>query len=243
MKKAIIIIIIVLFVDQFSKIYMKTHFELGEEFKVLGLDWFRIHFLENYGMAWGTEFGGENGKLFLTSFRLIAIVGIGYWLHSALKLQGHKVLIIAIALIFAGAFGNIIDSVLYGVLFNDSHGQLATFLPESGGYSTLFHGKVVDLFYFPIIENAELPSWIPAINFNWPDWLPFLGGKNFSLFVDRHFTFFQYVFNVADAAITTGVGLLLLFNKKAFPKKEQKEEHKDHIVPPVVVHHYEKSKD
>ncbi|HBS11114.1 MAG TPA: hypothetical protein DEO36_01025, partial [Flavobacteriaceae bacterium] len=102
--------------------------------------------------------------------------------------------------------------------------------------------KVVDLFYLPILENAEIPSWIPAINFNWPDWLPFLGGKNFSLFADRHFTFFQYVFNVADAAITTGVSLLLIFNKKVFPKKEKEEEEKDHIVPPVVVQHYEKPK-
>ncbi len=242
MKKSILIIVIILFLDQFSKIYLKTHFVLGEEVKVMGLDWFRIHFLENYGMAWGTEFGGENGKLFLTFFRLIAIVGIGYWLHSAIKLNGHKILIVAIAFIFAGALGNIIDSVFYGAFFSDSHGQLATFLPENGGYSSYFHGKVVDLFYFPILENAELPSWIPAINFNWPDWLPFLGGKNFSLFTDRHFTFFQYVFNVADAAITAGVSLLLIFNKKVFPKKETNQEEKDHIVPPVVVQHYEKPK-
>jgi len=242
MKKAVLIIIIILILDQFSKVWMKTHFVLGEEIKVLGLDWFRIHFLENYGMAWGTEFGGKNGKLFLTSFRLIAIVGIGYWLHSALKANSPKVLITAIALIFAGALGNIIDSVFYGVLFSDSLGKLATFMPEQGGYSTLFHGKVVDLFYFPLIDNAELPSWIPEINFNWPDWIPFIGGKNFSLFVDRHFTFFQYVFNVADAAITTGVGLLLVFNKKAFPKKEKEEEPSDFIEPPVVVTHYEKPK-
>lgn len=240
MKKAIFIIIILFFIDQFSKIWLKTHFVLGEEVKVFGLDWFRIHFLENYGMAWGTEFGGKNGKLFLTFFRLIAIVGIGYWLHTAVKSKAHKILVIAIAFIFAGALGNIFDSVFYGVFFSDSNGHIATFLPEGGGYSTLFHGKVVDLFYFPIIENAELPSWIPAINFNWPDWIPFIGDKNFSLFVDRHFTFFQYVFNVADAAITTGVCLLLIFNKKVFPKKE--EEPTDHIVPPVVVQHYEKPK-
>ena len=241
MKKAILIIVIVLLLDQFSKIWMKTHFALGEEFKVLGLDWFRIHFLENNGMAWGTEFGGKNGKLFLTSFRLIAILGIGYWLYNAVIKESPKVLITAIALIFAGALGNIFDSVLYGVLFSDSHNQIATFLPEGGGYSSVLHGKVVDLFYFPFIENAELPSWIPEINFNWPDWLPFIGGNNFSLFVDRHFTFFQYVFNVADAAITTGVGLLLVFNKKAFPK-EKEEEPSDYIVPPVVVKHYQKPK-
>ena len=241
MKKAIIIITIIIILDQFSKIWMKTHFVLGEEFKVLGLDWFRIHFLENYGMAWGTEFGGKNGKLFLTTFRLAAITGIGYWLHNAVKKNSPKILIVAIALIFAGALGNIFDSVFYGVLFSDSSREVATFLPESGGYSSLFHGKVVDLFYFPIIENAELPSWIPEINFNWPDWLPLLGGKNVSLFVDRSFTFFQYVFNVADASITTGVCILLFFNKRAFPKKEPVEP-AENIVPPVVVKHYEKPK-
>lgn len=241
MKKAVLIIIIILVLDQFSKIWMKTHFQLQDEINVLGLDWFRIHFLENYGMAWGTEFGGKNGKLFLTFFRLIAIVGIGYWLHTAVKSKASKILITAIAFIFAGAMGNIFDSVFYGVLFSDSSGQIATFLPEGGGYSSLFHGKVVDLFYFPFIENATLPTWIPEINFNWPDWLPFLGGKNFSMFVNRQFTFFQYIFNVADAAITAGVSLLLIFNKKAFPKKEEQET--DYIVPPVVVQHYQKPKD
>ena len=239
MKKAIFIIVIILFLDQASKIYLKTHFVLGEEFKVFGLDWFRIHFLENNGMAWGTEFGGKSGKLFLTLFRLGAITGIGYWLYNAVKKQAPKILIVAIALIFAGAMGNIFDSVLYGVLFNDSSHQIATFLPAEGGYSSLFHGKVVDLFYFPIIENAELPSWLPEIRFLWPEWIPGLGGKPFSLFVDRHFTFFQYVFNVADASITVGVLVLLLFNKKAFPKKEAIEA-AEGIVPQFVVRHYNK---
>jgi len=239
MKKAVFLIVIVLIIDQLSKIWLKTHFVLGEEIKVLGLDWFRIHFLENNGMAWGTEFGGENGKLFLTSFRLVAIVGIGYWLYDTAIKNSPKVLIIAIALIFAGALGNIFDSVFYGVIFSDSYNQIASFLPEGGGYSSVFHGKVVDLFYFPFIDNAELPSWIPEINFNWPDWLPFIGGNRFSLFTDRYFTFFQYVFNVADAAITTGVSLLLVFNKKAFPKSKEKEP-SDYIVPPVVVKHYQK---
>ncbi|MCK0132440.1 lipoprotein signal peptidase [Flavobacteriaceae bacterium F08102] len=242
MKKAIILIAIILFIDQFSKIWLKTHFQLGEEIRVLGLDWFRIHFLENYGMAWGTEFGGRNGKFFLTMFRLVAITGIGYWLYKSVKNASPKILITAIALIFAGALGNIVDSVFYGVLFGDSHGQVASFLPEGGGYGTLFHGKVVDMFYFPIINNAELPAWIPTISFEWPSWLPFIGGTNFSLFVDRHFTFFQYIFNVADAAITTGVMLLLVFNKKAFPKKDKEEKPKDFIEPPVVVQHYNKPK-
>jgi len=242
MKKAVILIAIILFIDQFSKIWLKTHFELGQEINVLGLDWFRIHFLENYGMAWGTEFGGKNGKFFLTLFRLFAITGIGYWLYKSVKNAAPKILIIAIALIFAGALGNIVDSVFYGVIFGDSEGQVATFLPEEGGYGTLFHGKVVDMFYFPIIQNAELPSWIPAISFEWPSWLPFVGGSNFELFVDRHFTFFQYIFNVADAAITAGVMVLLLFNKRAFPKGEKENESKDFIEPPVVVKHYNKPK-
>ncbi len=240
MKKPIIIIIIILLIDQISKVYMKTHFVLGDEIKVLGLDWFRIHFLENNGMAWGTEFGGKNGKLYLTLFRLVAITGIGYWLWSAVKSNAPKVLIIAIAFIFSGALGNIIDSVFYGILFNDSYSNVAMFLPEEGGYSSLFHGKVVDMLYFPLVDG-QLPSWLPSISFVWPDWLPFVGGDLFTLFVDRHFSFFDPVFNIADMAISTGVGILLVFNKKVFPKKVEEEESLK-IVPPVVVQHYEKPK-
>ena len=219
---------------------MKTHFVLGEEINVLGLDWFRIHFLENNGMAWGTEFGGKNGKLFLTLFRLVAITGIGYWLYSAVKSNASKILVTAIALIFSGAFGNIIDSVFYGVLFSDSYSAIAEFLPANGGYSSLFHGKVVDMLYFPLIDG-QLPSWIPSIHFMWPEWIPIFGGDYFSLFVDRHFSFFDPVFNVADMAISTGVGMLLVFNKKAFPKEEE-EDQTQKIVPPIVVKHYEKPK-
>ena len=133
-------------------------------------------------------------------FRLGAIVGIGYWLWDSVRNNGSRVLIVAISFIFAGALGNIIDSVFYGVIFNDSYGQVATFLPEGGGYGTLFHGKVVDMLYFPLVEGM-LPKWIP-----------FWGGE--------YFSFFDPVFNIADTAISTGVTLLLLFNKKAFPKKE-----------------------
>lgn len=217
MKKAIFIIIVVLLIDQFSKIYIKTHFALSEEIKVLGLDWFRIHFLENNGMAWGKEFGGESGKLFLTLFRLVAIVGIGYWLYGAVKSNAHKILIVAISLIFAGALGNIIDSVFYGIFFSDSYRQVATFLPPEGGYNSLFHGKVVDMLYFPMVDTM-LPDWFPSIGFNFPEWFPIFGGSHFSLFENRHFTFFDPVFNVADSAISFGVGLLITFNKKIFPK-------------------------
>ncbi len=196
-KKASFIIILVLLIDQISKIYIKTHFTLGEEVEVFS--WFKILFVENEGMAWGAKIPGAYGKLFLTLFRLVAIVGIGYWLWSSVKKNMPKVLIVAIALIFAGAFGNIIDSVFYGVIFNDSYRQVATLFPETGGYGTLFHGKVVDMLSFPIWKGYL------------PEWIPFWGGK--------YFTFFDPVFNIADTAISTGVGLLLVFNKKAFPKK------------------------
>ena len=218
-KRAIFIIIIILLIDQVSKIYIKTHFVLGEEIKVLGLDWFRIHFLENNGMAWGKEFGGKSGKLFLTLFRLVAIAGIGYWLYDAVKNNAHRILITAIALIFAGALGNIIDSVFYGILFSDSYRQVAAFLPPEGGYNSLFHGKVVDMLYFPMVDTM-LPDWVPSINFVFPSWLPLVGGDDFSLFENRNLTFFDPVFNVADTAISTGVGLLIVFNKTIFPKKK-----------------------
>ncbi len=198
LKKATFIIILILLIDQISKIYIKTHFNLGEEIKVF--DWFRILFVENEGMAWGAKIPGEYGKLLLTLFRLGAIVGIGYWLWDSVRNNGSRVLIVAISFIFAGALGNIIDSVFYGVIFEDSYGQVAAFLPEGGGYGTLFHGKVVDMLYFPLVEGM-LPKWVP-----------FWGGE--------YFSFFDPVFNIADTAISTGVTLLLLFNKKAFPKKE-----------------------
>ncbi|WBL25552.1 lipoprotein signal peptidase [Zunongwangia sp. HGR-M22] len=199
LKKAGLIIFIVLLIDQVSKIYIKTNFMLGEEVKVL--DWFRILFVENEGMAWGTKIPGQYGKLALTLFRLVAIFGIGYWLVDSIKKNGSRILITSIALIFAGAFGNIIDSVFYGITFSDSYNKIATFLPEGGGYGTLFHGKVVDMLYFPLYEGYL------------PDWIPFWGGK--------FFTFFEPVFNIADSSISIGVVLLLLFNKRAFPKEEK----------------------
>lgn len=196
MKKSIILIVFILLLDQISKIYIKTHFLYGEE--VVVFDWFRIHFIENNGMAWGAEFGGKKGKLFLTIFRLFAISGIGYWLYTAIQKKSHTILIVAVSLIFAGALGNIIDSVFYGVIFNTPHNDTAT-LFASQPYGELFFGKVVDMLYFPI-WNGILPEWIPI-------W----GGKPF--------TFFNAIFNVADTAISTGVGMLIVFNKKAFPKE------------------------
>lgn len=200
-KKASLVIILILLVDQISKFYIKTNFVLGEEIKVF--NWFSILFVENEGMAWGAKIPGEYGKLLLTLFRLGAIVGIAYWLWDAVRNNGARVLIVAISFIFAGAFGNIIDSVFYGLMFTDSYGRVAEFMPAAGGYAGVFHGKVVDMLYFPLYDGP-LPSWIP-----------FWGGDNF--------TFFEPVFNVADTAISTGVGLLLFFNKKAFPDKKEEE--------------------
>ena len=195
MKKAIAIIIIILLIDQISKIYIKTNFLYGEE--VVVFDWFRIYFIENNGMAWGAEFGGKSGKLFLTIFRLFAIGGIGYWLYSSIKKNAPNILIVAVSLIFAGAMGNIIDSVFYGIIFDTPINGVATLFAEKP-YGELFYGKVVDMLYFPI-WSGDLPEWLPI-------W----GGKPF--------TFFNAIFNVADTAISTAVGLLIVFNKKAFPK-------------------------
>jgi signal peptidase II len=195
--KAYFLIILILLVDQLSKIYVKTNFILGEEVHVF--NWFQIHFIENEGMAWGTKIPGAYGKLILTVFRLFAVTGIGYWLWDAVeRKKSSNYLIVAIALILAGAFGNIIDSVFYGVIFDDSHQQLATLFTDKP-YGTWLNGQVVDMFYFPFIKDYPMPEWVP-----------YFGG--------REFTFFNAIFNVADMAISTGVGILIVFNKKAFHK-------------------------
>jgi len=200
LKKAGLIIFLILLVDQCIKIYVKTHFRIGESIQVFGLDWFQIYFVENEGAAWGAQLPGEYGKIVLSLFRLIIAPLIGYWLYKSIKENAPKLLIISISLIFAGAVGNIIDSLLYGVIFDASkEGNIASFLPEAGGYAKPLYGKVVDMLYFPFIKNATFPSW-----------LPFIGGKTF--------TFFNAIFNIADMAISTGVGILLVFNKKVFPK-------------------------
>ena len=195
LKKAYLIVILVLIIDQLSKIYIKTNFMLEGEVTVF--DWFRIRFIENEGMAWGAKIPGSYGKLFLTLFRIVAVAGIGWWLNDAVKKRQSNYLIVSIALILAGAFGNIIDSVFYGVIFDHSHGQVATLFSDHP-YGTLFHGKVVDILYFPLFSGT------------FPDWFPIWGGE--------YFNFFNAIFNIADAAISVGVGILIVFNKKAFAK-------------------------
>ena len=203
-RNSALIIFLILLIDQWSKIYVKTHFALGESVEVFS--WFKILFIENEGAAWGTKLSdllpiSDNlGKLILTVFRLFAIAGIGYWLWDIIRKKSNRTLIMAVSLIFAGALGNIIDSVFYGIIFDSSFNQTATLFAEEP-YGELFYGKVVDMLYFPLIDS------------NWPSWVPGVGGENFR--------FFEPVFNIADTAISTGVGILIVFNKRAFGQRDE----------------------
>lgn len=200
MKKAAVIVFLVLLADQVLKIWVKTHMTLGQEISIAG-NWFIFHFTENEGMAFGITFGGATGKLLLSIFRIIAIILIGIYIYRLRKKSPHPGLIVSFSLIMAGALGNIIDSAIYGLIFNQSsYHTLATMFPPEGGYSSFLHGKVVDMLYFPVIDTIL------------PEWVPFRGGEQF--------IFFRPVFNIADSSITTGVFLLLIFQKKFFVKKE-----------------------
>jgi signal peptidase II len=186
-----LLILLVLFTDQASKFWIKLHLTYGESFPIFGLSWAQIYFIENEGMAFGWSFGGNLGKLFLTLFRMFAAPAGIYLIYYLIRNNYHKGLIFSVGLIVAGAIGNLIDSVLYGVIFNHSFGQVATLFPPEGGYAPLLHGRVVDMFYFPLIDTT------------WPGWMPFFGGKPLK--------FFEPVFNVADAAITIGVIIIIIF--------------------------------
>jgi signal peptidase II len=194
-KKSIILIIVVLIADQILKILVKTHMQIGDEIHIFG-NRGMLHFIENNGMAFGMEMGGKPGKFFLSLFRIIAIIGIGFFLSSLVKKKANLGLILSVSAIMAGAIGNLIDSAFYGMIFNESYNQYAVLFPPEGGYSSFLHGKVVDMFYFPII------------NTHWPNWSPFKPGETL--------IFFRPIFNIADSAITCGVISIILFQKKMF---------------------------
>ena len=196
---AFLVIILILVADQLLKIWVKTDFYLGESRPVLG-NWFILHFVENRGMAFGVEFAGRFGKVLLTLFRLVAASAIMWYLLKLIKKGIPTGLVICIALIFAGAVGNIIDSAFYGMIFSDSYGRVAEFMPAGGGYETFLHGSVVDMFYFPLIDT------------NLPNWWPINPGQRF--------IFFRPVFNIADSSITVGITIILLFYRKVFNELE-----------------------
>lgn len=198
MKKSLIIVIAILLIDQIVKVWVKLNFTIGEEVDLIG-DWCKLHFIENEGMAFGMAFGGVAGKYVLTFLRIIASVLIGWYLLKLIKKGGNKLAVYSFTLIFAGAVGNIIDSMFYGLLFSEStFFSVSQFLPEGGGYAPMFLGKVVDMFYFPIIDTTL------------PQWIPFFGGNDFR--------FFNAIFNISDVSITIGVVILLI--SLIFAKKE-----------------------
>ena len=203
-RSIILFIFLVVAADQVLKIYVKTHYHSGEWHPVTG-NWFRLYFIENEGMAYGWKFGGESGKLLLTLFRLAAVIFGVFYLKRIIRKKYHRGFIICAALIFAGALGNLIDSLFYGLIFDESSPILlnvARIFPAQG-YAGFLHGKVVDMLYFPVIRNAHFPSWIPV-------W----GGEEFE--------FFRPIFNLSDASISIGVIAILLFQKRFFnqTKKE-----------------------
>ena len=206
LKKSLLIVFLILVVDQVSKIYIKLNFPLTlyGELPLFDLGWFKLLFIENKGMAWGATINDfipfiseRNGKLFLTLFRMVAVTFIFYWLYNSIKQNANKLLVISLSLILAGAIGNIIDSVFYGYLFTNSYYNVAQYSPGNG-YESIFYGHVVDMLQFPMF------SW------EWPSWIPYFGGESF--------TFFEPVFNIADSAISIGVGIMLVFNRKIYPE-------------------------
>lgn len=215
-KHVALIIGAIILLDQGLKIWIKTHYPTGEVTRVFGMSWFRLHFIENPGMAWGWKFGNETGKVVLTLFRLAAVIFGTWYLGKLVKQRYSRGFIVCASLIYAGALGNLIDSMFYGMIFDKglhfdpaikdylSYAGVAQF--SGDGYATFLHGSVVDMLYFPIIPNGHFPSW-----------LPFVGGEKFE--------FFSPIFNVADASISVGVITLLVFQKRFFKKAPSEEAH------------------
>lgn len=187
--KAAIIILSIILIDQATKIWVKSNMMLSQEYIIT--DWFRIHFTENPGMAFGMMLPGVWGKLFLSIFRLFAVVGGVWYLRKIIYEKAHWAFVTAASMVLAGAMGNMIDGTFYGVIFSESHHQVAQLFPAEGGYSGWMQGLVVDMLWFPLFHGF------------WPEWVPFVGGD--------YFEFFRFIFNIADAAITTGVIIILLF--------------------------------
>ncbi len=198
--KSLLIIFLVLLADQVLKIFIKTHFMLGEEV-IIAKNWFIIHFVENNGMAFGFEFGNSIGKYFLSIFRIIAIGALAWYLSKLWKKEVPLGIVICFSLILAGAAGNLIDSAFYGLIFNHSHGQVSSLFPDGGGYASFLLGKVVDMFYFPLIETR------------FPSWFPLWGGQEF--------VFFRPVFNIADSAISVGIVAIFIFYRSFFDDKKE----------------------
>ena len=197
-RNVFLIICLIVIADQALKIYVKTHYHAGESHAVIG-NWFKLYFIENEGMAYGWKFGGEWGKILLTLFRLAAVIFGVFYIRKIIKNKYHPGFIICAALIFAGALGNLIDSMFYGLIFEDSSMfsyNIAKMFPAHG-YAGFLHGKVVDMLYFPIIRNAHFPAWIP-----------FWGGEDFE--------FFRPIFNLSDAAISVGIITILVFQRRFF---------------------------
>lgn len=231
MKKSILVtlvIVLVLILDQWLKIWVKLNINYGDGYNILGLEWAQIHFIENPGMAFGLTYGGVTGKIILSTFRIIMVGILIYILRSLIKSKEPIGLLISFSLIIAGAMGNIVDSMFYGLIFSGSHihSGLAQFMPPEGGYAPFLQGKVVDMFYFPLIDTTL------------PDWMPFWGGERFQ--------FFRPVFNLADSAISVGVASIILFHRKFFKQDKKKKEgtkaediqannDKENIVPPAII--------
>jgi signal peptidase II len=212
LKHVVFIIVSIIIIDQVLKIWIKTTYTPGFEEKVAGIDWFRLHFIENSGMAWGWKFGNETGKMVLTLFRLAAVIFGTWYLGQIVKKKYKRGFIICASLIYAGALGNLIDSMFYGMFFDKGLSASSNYLQYSGlasfsthGYSSFLHGSVVDMLYFPMFDGT-FPSWVPLVG-------------------NAKFEFFGPIFNIADASISVGVITLLIFQKRFFKKHSSQETH------------------